>query len=476
VRDPRRSIPSVDRLLGSAAFAPLLHRYARPVVTAALQDAVGEARALTGGGRAHSARLDDPTWYAERVGAALDALATGSLREVLNATGVILHTNLGRAPLAPAALEAIRRVAQGYSTLEFDLATGARGSRYTHCRDLLVRLTGAEDALVVNNNAAALVLALNTTARGHEAIISRGELVEIGGAFRVPEIMERSGAQLREIGSTNRTHIEDYEAALSARTGALLKVHPSNFTMHGFTADVTVAELAVVARRADVPLIHDIGSGLLLDSARLGLPSEPTPAESIDAGADIVCMSGDKLLGGPQCGIILGGHRQLERMRANPLCRALRVDKLTLAALAATLRLYLDADRALQEIPVLRMLTVSPAELAARAAGFAERCRAAGVSVELRVGQSAVGGGAAPGAELPTTLVLLHGPAVELERALRRGSLPVIGRIVDDTLALDLRTLPPGEEARLLECVRAACAELQGGAGGNVGEIPPQIT
>jgi L-seryl-tRNA(Ser) seleniumtransferase len=465
--DLRRRIPSVDRLLGSEPFARLLAEAPRELVVARLQDEIaGLRRSLTathgsGQGTTHGTAVpvDDPAWYAERVVRSIRRLADGSLKAVVNATGVVLHTNLGRAPLPAAALEAIRHAAAGYSTLEYDLATGGRGSRYVHCRDLLVHLTGAEDALVVNNNAAALVLALNTVSRDLETVISRGELVEIGGAFRVPEIMGRSGARLREVGSTNRTRPDDYRHALSQRTGALLKVHPSNFTIEGYTAEASVAELVNVARDGGVPLIHDVGSGLLLDPDLLGLPPEPTPQESLRTGADIVTFSGDKLLGGPQCGIIAGDARLIERMRRNPLCRAMRVDKLTLAALAATLRLYLEPEQALHDVPVLRMLRCTPGELEQRATRLAARLAAAGVPATTQAGRSAVGGGAAPAAVLPTTLLILPAdptPAQELERRLREGEPPVIARIVEDRVALDLRTVAPDAEAVLLRAVQHA--------------------
>ncbi|MGH7449071.1 MAG: L-seryl-tRNA(Sec) selenium transferase, partial [Longimicrobiales bacterium] len=390
--DPRRGIPSVDRLLLNDAFAALQREWPRELVLSALQDELAALRAQV----QHDApEADmDPTRIAARVRHSMEVLAGGTLVPVINATGVVLHTNLGRAPLAPAALAAIAATARGYSNLEYDTATGSRGSRYTHGRALLCRLTGAEDALVVNNNAAALVLALNTFARGLDAVVSRGELVEIGGAFRVPEIMARSGARLREVGATNRTHIDDYRDAVDDCTGALLKVHPSNFTMSGYTAEVGIRDLAGVAADANVPLIYDIGSGLLLDPAQVGLPpDEPTPASSLAAGAGIVTMSGDKLLGGPQCGIILGSTDLLDRMRRNPLCRALRVDKLTVAALAATLRLYLVPDRARREIPVLRMLTLDPAVIEARAGALARECAGLGLDTRVVAGTSAVGGG-----------------------------------------------------------------------------------
>jgi L-seryl-tRNA(Ser) seleniumtransferase len=470
--DPRRLIPSVDRLLASGAFAELLRGLPRDLVRSRLQhetDRLRRGLERQVGVYTHDAAAElpprdgDPAWYAERVRASIDGLVRGSLFPVLNATGVVLHTNLGRAPLADAALTAIRETAAGYSTLEYDLASGGRGSRYDHCRELIAHLTGAEDALVVNNNAAALVLALNTIARGLDAIISRGELVEIGGSFRIPEIMARSGARLREVGATNRTHVGDYRDALSPAAGVILKVHPSNFTMEGYTAEASPRELAAVAREGGVPLLHDIGSGLLLDPELLGLSAEPTPRASLAEGADIVTFSGDKLLGGPQCGIVVGDARLVERMRRNPLCRALRVDKLTLAALTATLRLYLEPATALRDIPVLRMLRLGPAELEPRAAALAARLRQAGVDATVAPGHSAVGGGAAPGAALPTTLVLLAAgaqPATALERRLRGGAgMCVIARIIGDRLALDLRTVPPASDEALSVAVTAAFAE-----------------
>ena len=454
MKDARRSIPSVDRLLSGDAFTALQRQWSRPLLVSTLQDELAALRTRM----THGVPVDvDEAAIAERVRRSLESLAAGSLVPVINATGVILHTNLGRAPLAAAALAAMNVIARGYSTLEYDADSGARGSRYTHCRALLCRLTGAEDALVVNNNAAALVLALNTHARGLDAIVSRGELVEIGGAFRIPEIMARSGARLREVGATNRTHIEDYRAALGEATGVVLKVHPSNFEMSGYTAETGAAELAALAADARVPFIHDIGSGLLMDPAELGLPDgEPTPQASIAAGAGIITMSGDKLLGGPQCGIVLGSADLLERMRRNPLCRALRVDKLTLAALAATLALYLEPLRARQEIPVLRMLTMPQEYIEQRASALAEQCGGPALSVRVAQGLSAVGGGAAAGAALPTSLLLVQreGMAVhELESRLRTGITPVIARIVDDAVALDLRTVSPDDDALLQDAL-----------------------
>ena len=461
--DPRRSLPSVDRLLASVEFTALLAELPRSLITSALQDELMRARsALANEESAANAQLAEPSYYADRVRAAVTGMMADTLVPVINATGVVLHTNLGRAPLAPAAIDALQRVALGYSNLEYDIAAGSRGNRYSHCRALLGLVTGAEDALVVNNNAAALVLALNTFAREQEAIISRGELVEIGGAFRVPEIMARSGAILREVGATNRTHLADYRDAMSPRTGVLLKVHPSNFTIEGYTAEVGIAELAPLAQHANVPLVHDIGSGLLLDPAELGLPpDEPTPAASLRAGADVVTMSGDKLLGGPQCGIVIGRASLVDRMRRNPLCRALRVDKLTLAALAATLRLHLDPARARREIPVLHMLTVPQDVLRRRAAELARRCTDAGVACRTAKATSAVGGGASPNAVLPAVVVqiLVDGiSASALERRLRLSDPPVIARIIDDRVTIDLRTVPASSEELLFATLLRACA------------------
>ncbi len=458
--DPRRAIPSVERLLGSAEFRPLLEREPRDLVVEALHGLQAELRAEFPSGDDAIREVSNPAWYAARAAAMLDRMRDPSLRPVINASGVILHTNLGRAPLSDAAIAAMTAAARGYSNLEFDLERGARGSRYVHCVDVLVRLTGAEAALVVNNNAAALVLALNTLARNREAVISRGELVEIGGSFRIPEIMARSGALMVEVGATNRTRATDYEAALSVRTGVILKVHRSNFRIEGFTEEVGVARLAELAQPAGIPVLHDLGSGLLLDPVSLGLPAEPTAGMAVSAGADIVTMSGDKLLGGPQAGIIVGRSDLVERMRRNPLCRALRVDKLTLAALEATLVEYLDPERARQRVPVLRMLTVPASELAERAGRIAGRLREHGIEAETAAGGSAVGGGALPGFELPTTVVCVTpalGTVNELERRLRMGWPPVVARVQSDRLQLDPRTIRDAEEVDLVAAVvRAA--------------------
>ncbi|MGH7475229.1 MAG: L-seryl-tRNA(Sec) selenium transferase [Longimicrobiales bacterium] len=447
--DPRRAIPAVDRLLGSAAFDAL--RRARPValVRRALQEVQDELRVALAAGAPMPAEIASADWYAERVRNRLTELERASLRRVVNATGVVLHTNLGRAQLAEVAVAAVAKIGAGYSNLEFDLERGERGSRYDHCRALLLELTGAEDALVVNNNAGAVLLALNTLADGREAIVSRGEQVEIGGAFRVPEIMERSGARMVEVGTTNRTHLADYANAITPATAALLKVHQSNFSVHGFTAAVAEAELVELARERGLEVIADLGSGLLLDLAPFGLPGEPTVARVVVTGVDIVTMSGDKLLGGPQAGIAVGGADAIGRMRRNPLCRTLRVDKLTLAALEATLVLYRDPPRALREIPTLRMLTIATEQLRERAERLAAQLRDRGIDADCAPGSSAVGGGAFPDAELPTTLVrvAVHGlSANALQERLRRGEAAVVTRIVDESVVLDPRTIEGADE------------------------------
>jgi len=453
VTDPRRALPSVDHLLREPGIAALLSGAPRDAVVAAVRETVSAARRR---------RAGPPDDWAHEVRERL-ALRTGrSLRPVLNATGVVLHTNLGRAPLAHAALDALAAVGSGYSTLEFDLHAGVRGSRADHCRTLLAELTGAEDGLAVNNAAGALVLVLNSTAAGREVLISRGELIEIGGSFRIPEILEKSGARLREVGTTNRTHLSDYRAALSGDTGAILTVHRSNFEQRGFVATPTPAEIAALAAEAGVPWICDVGSGLLIDLAPWGLTGEPRVADAAAAGADAVIFSGDKLLGGPQAGCLVGRRELVARTRGNPLARALRADKLTLAALEATLALYRDTAVAIAEIPVLAMLTATPDELAARAERLAEACPAE-LNPSLRSGESAVGGGSFPGAVLPTTLVALDaGPLGPdgLALRLRLGTPPIVARVGDGRVLLDPRTLPPSAYGDIGAALRRALEAL----------------
>jgi L-seryl-tRNA(Ser) seleniumtransferase len=380
------------------------------------------------------------------------------LRRVINATGVVLHTNLGRAPLAQAAIDAMASVAAGFSNLEYDLSAGARGSRYVHCAALLRELTGAEDALVVNNCAGALVLALDTVAGGREALVSRGELIEIGGAFRIPDNMRRAGARLVEVGTTNRTHLRDYAEAIGPDTAALMKVHTSNYVIEGFTASVAEPDLAALARERKLPLIVDLGSGSLVDLTRFGLPAEPTPRQAMTGGANLVSFSGDKLLGGPQAGLIVGDAELVARIKRNPLKRALRLDKMTLAALEAVLKLYRDPDRLAQRLPTLHALTRPVDELRALAERIAPPLRAAlgpGAQVQVRQCRSQIGSGSLPVDRLDSVCLGLRaagrgsgGYPEKLAAAFRALPLPVIGRIEDGELRLDLRCLD--DEARFV--------------------------
>ena len=458
--DPRRDLPGVDRALASASFAPLLAAHPRQRVVHHLRAALDHARGSLARGAAHPPPLIGD--LAREVEKALLLDGIPSLRPVINGTGVVLHTNLGRAPLAPAARSAMARAARGYGNLEFDLERGGRGSRYVHCVQLLRELTGAQGALVVNNAAAALVLGMNTLAAGREVAVSRGELVEIGGGFRIPEILVRSGVALRETGSTNRTRIGDYEAALdTGDVAALLKVHRSNFRIEGFTEEASVSALAELAHRRNIHFFHDLGTGLMMDPGALGLPDEPGVAGSLAEGAHVVAFSGDKLLGGPQAGILVGREKLIARMRQNPLCRSLRVDKVTLAGLEATLRLYRDPERALREIPVLRMIAASPAELRDRATRLAAALEAKGAGARVTPETSVVGGGTCPGVTLETHVVELDAggrSVATMARRLRQGEPPVLARVDGGRLMLDPRTIEPGEEARLVERVVQASA------------------
>jgi L-seryl-tRNA(Ser) seleniumtransferase len=450
VTDLRRRLPAVDALLGEPEIAALAGAHPRSLLVRAVREALDRARAQGG---------EPPSeGWAAAVHDRVARAAAPALAPVINATGVVLHTNLGRAPLAPGAIAAMARVAAGYAALEYDLGSGARGSRHAHCRDLLLELTGAPDALVVNNAAAALLLALSALARGGEAVVSRGELVEIGGAFRVPDIMARSGTRLVEVGTTNRTHLRDYADAITHQTRALLKVHRSNFQVTGFTADVSAAELAQLAAASGAASVYDLGSGLLADLAPWGLTGEPTVAAALGSGVSLVVFSGDKLLGGPQAGILLGAKPAIEACRNDPLARAVRSDKLTLAALEATLALYRDPEVARREIPVLRMLTESPSDIRRRAELLAER---AGPGAEVIAGESEVGGGSFPGVKLPTWLVTLDPdtrhltPDTLLER-LRGAEPPIIARIQDDRVILDPRTIFPDQLDVVARAIRAA--------------------
>ena len=447
--DPRRSLPSVDRLLRPLLGAGLPAWAAR----GAAREVLAEARKALERGEPAG---DLQGLARERAAARLRIRPA----RVINATGVVLHTNLGRAPLAPAAAAAVAAAAAGYADVELDLARGERGGRQAALHAMLCELSGAEDALVVNNNAAAVLLALAALARGREVIVSRGELVEIGGSFRVPEILLQAGVTLREVGTTNRTHLRDYAGALGERTGALLKVHRSNFEQRGFTSEVGLAELVALGREHGIPVIDDLGSGTLVDLRAEGLPAEAYVPLRVADGADLVCFSGDKLLGGPQAGIVLGRAPAVDALRHSPLARALRTDKLGLAALHATLRLLLEGRR--EELPVVRMLTEPVEKVAERARTLASELSAVAgdrLRVEVEPTRGTVGGGSLPGFELPSAAVVLADPqggASALAARLRRGSVPVLARVRGDRVWLDARTLLADEPAQLVAALEEA--------------------
>ncbi len=445
-----RQLDSIDALLRHGAAAPLLAQYGHNLVVEALREALAEARQAVLAGEAYAgaaAILEEASYR-------LASATQPTLRPVINATGVLLHTNLGRAPLSEATLEAMRQVGHGYSNLEFDLAAGQRGSRYMHAEALLCRLTGAEAALVVNNNAGAVLLALSALAHGREVLISRGQLVEIGGGFRIPDVMAQSGARLVEVGTTNRTYLHDYTNAMDENTAALMRVHTSNFRIQGFSHQPTLAEMAKLAHERGRLLLDDLGSGTLLDTATVGLPHEPTIQESVAAGADLVTFSGDKLMGGPQAGILVGRRTLIETLRRHPLTRALRVDKTTLAGIQANLLHYIK-EEAWEQIPVWRMLAMGMDEIAARGQKLLDALGPGTVGCELLAGLSMIGGGSLPEESLPTTLVALRpNSASALAQQLREGSPPVVARIQDEHVMLDLRTVLPQEEPALLARLR----------------------
>ena len=446
-----RAIPSIDRLLQRPGIAALERRYGRRAVVAALR---AEAEALRGGIAEGSGIVDPGTMVEAGAIRRLAELFQPSLRRVINATGVVIHTNLGRAPLSEAAAAHVARLAASYSNLEYDVEAGARGRRDTHAEGLLCRLTGAAAACVVNNNAAATLLTLAALAAGREVIVSRGELVEIGGGFRVPDVMAQSGAVLREVGTTNRTRASDYAAAINDRTAAILRVHPSNFRIEGFTERPTVGDLADLGRRFNIPVLDDLGSGYLGDEsvgiACDALRDEPSVPFTLAAGADVIMFSGDKLLGGPQAGIIAGRKNLVDAIRRHPLMRALRVDKMTYAALETTLQAYLAGHA--QDIPVARMMTATVQEIGARAERLAATLEGSALSGVVVDGFSTIGGGSAPGSTLPTRLVQLRHrqlSARALEVKLRALDPPVIARIEQDVVVLDLRTVLPADDEGL---------------------------
>ena len=443
-----RDLPSVDRLMQLEAVEGLIADFGRSLTVEAVRESLEAARAAVRGGQA----APRPTELVSQTRARLETWLTPTLRPLINATGVIIHTNLGRAPLSLAARRAMQDVAAGYSSLEFDLPRGRRGNRDEHCEQLLVRLTGAEAALVVNNNAAAVLLALTGLARRKEVLVSRTQLIEIGGGFRIPDILKQSGAKLVEVGTTNRTHLRDYRSAISERTALILLAHHSNFKIIGFAAEPELAELVELAREHEMPVLHDLGSGSLLDTRAYGLGAEPRVQDSVRAGAALTAFSGDKLLGGPQAGILVGERALIDRLRRHPMARAVRADKLCLAALSATLLHYVR-EEAEAQIPVWAMIAAPSADLKRRAEGWQSRLGRG----ELVEGRSTVGGGSLPEETLPTWLLSLLVPhPSEFARRLRELDPPIVGRIMDDRLVLDPRTVLPDEEETLLAGLAAA--------------------
>lgn len=455
-----RLLPAVDRILQEKELKGIGGEIPRNLIVEAVQEVVTESRAMIK--RAVTKKeleaLDlSPVSLAHQAREKVKEKTRANLQPVFNATGVLLHTNLGRAPLAAAAVEMLQETSSSFCNLEFSLQTGRRTSRYEHVEALLCRLTGAEAALVVNNNAGAVFLALNTLAPGREVVVSRGELVEIGGSFRLPEVMTASGALLVEVGTTNKSYLRDYQRAINERTALLLKVHSSNFKVLGFTAAVDSRSLVGLSEEYGLPVMEDLGSGVLVDLSRHNLPAEPRVQESVAAGVDLVTFSGDKLLGGPQSGLIVGKKKYLERIKSNQLTRALRVDKLTLAALESTLRLYLDEEKALREIPILRMLTVSHEILKARAEILAaELAKKLGPEWQIGISRerARVGGGSLPLAALPSYQVTLECAGVssaELAQILRRARHPVIARVRKKKILLDLRSLQEEDDGMLVK-------------------------
>jgi L-seryl-tRNA(Ser) seleniumtransferase len=464
-RNLLRLLPAVDRLMELAKTEACFELVPASVVVNAIRTVIdADRRRIREGGRAPGEKDLADAAVLQRVKAAVRSAMQPKLRRVINATGVVIHTNLGRSLLAPEAVESLAGVAGRYSNLEYDLEAGRRGSRYMAVRDLLCEITGAEDAMVVNNNAGAVLISLETIARGRSVVVSRGDLVEIGGSFRIPDVMAKSGAVLREVGTTNRTHLRDYEGAIDPGTALLLKVHWSNYSIVGFTAQVPLRELVELGARRGIPVMEDLGSGTFIDFSRYGLLKEPTVQDSVASGADLVTFSGDKLLGGPQAGVIVGRKPLIESIRKNPINRALRIDKLTLAALESTLRLYRDEARAVAAIPTLRMLTESEDAVQPRAEELARRLQAIGDSrlkVEIVRLSSKAGGGSLPLLDLPSRCLRVQVDGLtanQLELKLRRNDPPIIGRIEDGAFLMDARTLQPDEAPIIAAALASALA------------------
>lgn len=456
-----RSLPAVDQVLREAPLQSLANCLPQDLLTAAVQQAVADLRRQLLSGSSLAADTLGPAQVAVTAAKFCQPYLQPSLRKVINATGTLLHTNLGRAPLAKEALQAIQSVAEGYSTLEIDMDSGQRGERYSHVRRLLTHLTGAEDALVVNNNAGAVLLALTALGKGDEAIVSRGELVEIGGAFRIPEVMEAGGLTLREVGASNRTHLRDYQQAITADTKILLKVHTSNYRIIGFTSAVSAAELKPLAVENDLILMEDLGSGMLIDLTRFGLPYEPTVAETVRAGVDVVTFSGDKLLGGPQAGLVVGKKELIEKIGKHPLARALRIDKLTLAALESTLRLYLQPEQVVERLPIMRMFNAKPEAQKQRCQRLFDRLQAEELPIKLSLVEdfAQVGGGSMPQVQLPgwaLEIAVIDSSIDGLARRLRSFIPAVVPRVQNDSLLINMRAVAEGDEALLAQLLIAA--------------------
>ncbi|WIF94443.1 L-seryl-tRNA(Sec) selenium transferase [Caminicella sporogenes] len=456
------NLPKIDELLNKKEIQNILNEFPRITVVESIRNQVDKLRKKilkTEDSELINFKIDINDLI-KNVFLEVKEANQMSLRRVVNATGVVLHTNLGRALISESIKEALLDVVCNYSTLEFDLSSGKRGLRYAHVEEILCKVTGAEAALVVNNNAAAVLLVLNTMAKGREVIVSRGQLVEIGGSFRVPDVMKQSGAKLVEVGTTNKTHLFDYEDKINEETAAILKVHTSNYRIFGFTKEVEAEDLVSLGKRYDIPVIEDIGSGTLIDFSKYGLKKEPTVKESLEKGVDIVTFSGDKLLGGPQAGIIVGRKEYIEKMKKNQLTRALRVDKMTLTALEATLRLYLNEEKAMREIPTLRMLTMSIEELREKANKLYQiiRERVKNIEIDLIDGYSQVGGGALPLEKLLSVLIAVSSKyftANKIEVSLRNYKIPIITRISDEKVILDVRTIKEEEFEIIAEAIKS---------------------
>ena len=441
-----RSIPKVDILLEKEEIQNAIEEYGREIVMEAIREEMEGLRAYIGTCEDEKAALDKIESLTEQILRYVKKVNTPNMRMVINGTGTILHTNLGRAPISQEHMAKLSNIVTGYSNLEYNLEAGKRGERYSHFEELLCRLTGAEAAMAVNNNAAAVMLILSSMAKGGEVVVSRGELVEIGGKFRIPDVMEQSGATLVEVGTTNKTHYSDYEDAITEDTKALLKVHTSNYRIVGFTDTVTIADLAPLAKERELPLIEDLGSGVLVDLSKYGLTYEPTVQDSIKNGADVVCFSGDKLLGGPQAGIIIGKKKYIDMMKKNQLTRALRIDKFTATALELVLQEYLSEEKAIQNIPVLRMIHETKEEVTARARSLKNMLNRAGLEADfgLEECESQIGGGSLPLERIPSMAVTVkpHNISVpKLEEEMRHLEVPIIPRTANDTIYLDVRTI-----------------------------------